>query len=150
MSTLQSQMEFNPRVQPQGKPQGKPQGLTPGFNPRVESPRNVQGAETRPIAHDLETDVQNGLQTIREVRRQDLHYLENWVRAAIERAEYYRLPCVRPNVDGADLWLGWRLLPDSEGFAIVQAGRRVTPGELIEQLVAAGWVIVEGDGCQPR
>ena len=86
---------------------------------------------------------QNGLQPIRVVRRQDVHYLLNRVRAAIERAEYYRLPCVRPNVDGADLWLGWRLLPDSEGFAIVQAGRRVTPGELIEQLVTEGWITVE-------
>jgi len=146
MATLQSQMSFYPRVQPQGKPQGKPQGLTPGFNPRVESPRNVSGADTRAIAHVPETPAQNGLQAIRTVRRQDLHYLLNRARAAIEQAEYYRLPCVRPNVDGADLWLGWRLLPDSEGFAI----QGITPGELVEQLVAAGWVTMEGDGCQPR
>ena len=140
MATLQSRMDFNPRVQPQGKPQGKPQGSTPGFNPRVESPRNVSGADTRAIAHAPVLAAQNGTQPIREVRRQDVHYLFNRARAAIDQALYYRLPCVRPNVDGADLWLGWRLLPDSEGFAI----QGITPGELVEQLVAEGWITVEG------
>jgi hypothetical protein len=139
MATLQSQMSFYPRVQPQGLPQGKPQGSTPGLKPGVECPRNVQGAETRPIAHAPVLPAQNGLQTIREVRRQDMHYLLNRAKAAIEQALYYRLPCVRPNVDGADLWLGWRLLPDSEGIAI----QGITPGELVERLAAAGWVIVE-------
>jgi hypothetical protein len=144
MATLQDQMSFYPRVQPQGKPQGKLQGSTPGLNPRVESPRNVSGADTRAIAHVPETPAQNGLQAIRTVRRQDLHYLLNRARAAIEQAEYYRLPCVRPNVDDADLWLGWRLLPEDEGwFPIMRDGQRVTPGELVEQLVAAGWVTVE-------
>jgi hypothetical protein len=94
----------------------------------------------------MEETNQNGLQPIPVVRRQDLHYLLNRARAAIEQAQYYRLPCVRPNRDSADVWLGWRLVPENDGwFPIVRDGRQVTPGELVEQLVVAGWVMVEGE-----
>ena len=74
------------------------------------------------------------------VKAKHLRYVENRVRAALDRARFTHETTIGVVTDPTDTW-GWRLVEGAPGVVI--SGQR--PADLVASLVEAGQIVIMGD-----